>query len=199
MSNTPKDKSGQLNKQNTTKISNLAYMAIQYFDNADNFDANDPIGSVGVTNVKMSRLMAMNPNASNRAKKTWKIFDNWLGLNGAGIGPEEIKRIRVAAIAYYAVGIAPSHELQPCFDHLVGKLKAEEYNFFPKGRPLKLCKLLSECRHQRLKIKAKGVIRRELSPIPCKTIAIVCFVVWLAATAANQFYFEDIGHSLNYK
>jgi len=48
-------------------------------------------------------------------------------------------------------------------------------------------------------IKAKGVIRRELSPIPCKTIAIVFIVVWLAATAANQFYFEDVGHRLNYK
>jgi len=130
-------------------------MAIQYFDNADNFDANDPIGSVEVTNVKMSRLMAMNPNASNRAKETWKIFDNWLGLNGSGIGPAEIKRIRIAAKTYYAEGIAPSHELQPCFDRLVGKLKAEEYNFFPKSRPLKLCKLLTVCRHQKLKSKQR--------------------------------------------
>jgi hypothetical protein len=63
-------------------------------------DENYPLLHPGVLQVTMAQRMASGEDASKRAKDTWKIIDNWLGLDGKEFGPEQYSKVTKAWNAY---------------------------------------------------------------------------------------------------
>ena len=74
------------------------------------------VADSGVHFVHVHGDIARKANAPEAIKRDWEIIEDWLGCSGRDLSADDDERIRLAWMGYYAVGLAPSFELQPAFD-----------------------------------------------------------------------------------
>jgi hypothetical protein len=85
---------------------------------------SDFLAHSGAHFVNALRRLSQDSTTPPQVKSDWKILEDWLGCIGRAPTDGDNERIRKAWCAYFAIGVAPSHELQPVFDSFSDKHKA---------------------------------------------------------------------------
>ena len=70
----------------------------------------------GVHFVHVHRDIALKNDAPVGIRRDWSILQDWLGCAGRPLNETDDENVRLAWMGYYAVGVAPSFNLQPAFD-----------------------------------------------------------------------------------
>ncbi|WP_375382547.1 hypothetical protein [uncultured Sphingomonas sp.] len=63
-------------------------------------------------------------NSPPAVRRDWQVIATWLQHGSGPLVPSEKTRVERAWAAYLAVGLAPSRELQPAFDHFAQQVRA---------------------------------------------------------------------------
>lgn len=79
---------------------------------------SDFMADSGTFFINTLRDLARDPAANQTAKGDWKVIEEWLGCEGRELTQEDDEKIGRSWRAYLAVGVAPSHDLQPAFDQI---------------------------------------------------------------------------------
>lgn len=95
----------------------------------------DLIGKHGVHSIKILRDLAQSPKTPQSIKHDWSVIEEWLGCAGRQLNQNDFDKISKAWIAYYAIGVAPSHQLQSLFDDFSEKYSAERNGFLLEKAP----------------------------------------------------------------
>lgn len=77
---------------------------------------SDFMADSGVHFVHVHRDIALKKDAPEAIRRDWSILQDWLGCAGRPLNEIDDENIRLAWMGYYAVGLAPSFNLQPAFD-----------------------------------------------------------------------------------
>jgi len=93
---------------------------------------SDVLADSGVHFVHVHRDIALKKDSSEGIKRDWKILEDWLGCQGRELTAADDQRIRMAWMGYYAVGLAPSFNLQPVYDLFATQHDVKE---FKKHKP----------------------------------------------------------------
>jgi hypothetical protein len=90
--------------------------------------ANPPnlMANAGVFYVGMLRELAQDAKAPGGTRKDWETLRAWLGNQDNELSAMDTDQISKAWRAYLAIGLAPSHELQPVFDSVRGRFNIAE-------------------------------------------------------------------------
>ena len=95
---------------------------------------SDFMADSGVLFITMLRDLAKDPSAKQSARNDWKVIEEWLGCEGRELTPEDDEKIGKSWRAYLAIGVAPSHDLQPAYDQISKDYKASG-QYDPKDKP----------------------------------------------------------------
>ena len=76
----------------------------------------DLMVDAGAYYVRMVQDLAQDPGAADGIRKDWTIIRLWLGNSDNELSADHLEKIGKAWRAYLAIGLAPSHQLQPVFD-----------------------------------------------------------------------------------
>jgi hypothetical protein len=77
---------------------------------------SDFMADSGVHFVHVHRDIALKKDAPEGIRRDWATLQDWLGCAGRPLNETDDENIRLAWMGYYAVGLAPSFNLQPAFD-----------------------------------------------------------------------------------
>lgn len=83
----------------------------------------------GLFFINFLRQTSKAENAPSGLAKDWGIIENWLECQNSEITSIEEEKIGKAWKAYLAIGLAPSFNLQPAFDHYSKQYKDSGYSF----------------------------------------------------------------------
>jgi hypothetical protein len=88
---------------------------------------SDFLADSGLHFIYTYRDIAHKEDAPASIKRDWQVLEEWLGCLGRELSKEDERIIRSAWLGYYAVGLAPSFELQPAFDHFATTHNVKEH------------------------------------------------------------------------
>ncbi|MNJ37575.1 hypothetical protein D3C77_324000 [compost metagenome] len=115
--------------------------------------APDLMANAGGSFVRMLREVAQDAKATEGIRNDWTIIRLWLGDCDSELSADHLEKIGKAWRAYLAIGLAPSHELQPVFDAI-----HERFNTAQAKRdrpPIEIMKVFERMLASDAQIKAK--------------------------------------------
>lgn len=90
---------------------------------------SDFLSDSGSHFISVLRDLAQDPTANSSIKSDWKAVEDWLECTGRSLNGLDTEKIAKAWRAYYAIGVAPSHALQPAFNRAAQKYKSTGLSF----------------------------------------------------------------------
>jgi len=87
---------------------------------------HDLIANAGCSYVRELREDAHRAETTEGIRKDWTIICLWLGDCDRELSADHLEKIGKAWRAYLAIGLAPSHELQPVFDSVRERFNTPE-------------------------------------------------------------------------
>lgn len=84
------------------------------------------MANAGIFYVGMLRELAQDSKAPEATRKDWETLRAWLGNQDNELSAMDTDQISKTWHAYLAIGLAPSHELQPVFDSVRGLFNTAE-------------------------------------------------------------------------
>jgi hypothetical protein len=120
-------------------------------------EKSDFLVDTGVFFMHVLRQESQAENASDKLIKDWRVIENWLGCKNSEITFKEEAKIGIGWKAYLAIGLAPSFELQPAFDHYSKQYKDSGYSFKEDKPPAEVMDVFdrSLAKDEELSIKRK--------------------------------------------
>lgn len=88
--------------------------------------APDLMANAGGSFVRMLRDVAQDAKATEGIRNDWTIIRLWLGDCDSELSADHLEKIGKAWRAYLAIGLAPSHELQPVFNSIHERFNTAE-------------------------------------------------------------------------
>lgn len=94
-------------------------------------DLSENTGKLFINTLKD---IAQGEDAPYQLQKDWRIIEQWLGCEGRRLTNEDNDKIGRAWKAYFAIGVAPSFNLQETFTSFSEQYKYQEYDY-KKDKP----------------------------------------------------------------
>ena len=88
--------------------------------------APDLMANAGGSFVRMLRDVAQDAKTTEGIRNDWTIIRLWLGDCNSELSAAHLETVGKAWRAYLAIGLAPSHELQPVFDSIHERFSTAE-------------------------------------------------------------------------
>jgi len=98
-------------------------------------DGTIDLVDMGSMMIELTQTLALQDDASQRVKDNWNTICTWLKFDGTELGSSEKGKFGKSWKSYLAIGVAPSHKLQPAFDQFSEDCKVEGYDFEPDRPP----------------------------------------------------------------
>lgn len=84
---------------------------------------HDLFADMGGYYVRILRDLSQDSDAPGSLRKDWATIRDWLGCHDNELTTKHDEKIGRAWLAYLAIGLAPSHKLQPVFDSIHARYK----------------------------------------------------------------------------
>jgi hypothetical protein len=98
----------------------------------------DCLADSGTHFINILGKLSKDPATSTQIISDWWIIEDWLECAGRAFTESDNDKIGKAWRAYFAIGIAPSHELQPVFESFSNQYKSSGKSFVADKPPDKV-------------------------------------------------------------